>query len=70
VHARLSGAASSLRGADDRRRFGKGRKAEAVVRMFKSISYGVLGGVALTILAIAFQGCVAGVHQAPIVVPR
>lgn len=54
----------------DRKMFGKDRGGGSVVRMFKSVSYGVIGGIALTVLAMAFQGCVAGVSQAPIVVPR
>lgn len=38
--------------------------------MFKSVSYGIIGGVALTVLAMAVQGCVAGVSLAPFLVPR
>lgn len=38
--------------------------------MCKSVSYGVIGGVALTVLAMAFQGCAAGVSHSPIVIPR
>lgn len=30
-----------------------------MVWMCKSVSYGVIGGIALTVLALAFQGCAA-----------
>lgn len=41
-----------------------------MIGMFKSVSYGIIGGIALTVLAMAFQGCVADVSHAPVQVPR
>jgi len=51
---------------------GSGRTSEggSVIGMFKTVSYGIIGGVALVVLAMAFQGCVAGVSQSPVVVPQ